>query len=211
MCSGKKSQETKFVWPVKPPVHMWSVTKSSVPVRKQVLSNKSKVMLHEDDRNCQTSVMWPVKPEIEMWLPKPAVPYEYRRLCKDQSCQSTRCYKKHSDPKRQKMQYKVRFNQLVNQKDAILDATHEKLSPRSHRSPVNTKVQVQRRKRNINMCVKRDIKTQVESLSTVHINYSSKIWIKRILQCMCKTIPYRDGIEITTCKYKYQCSCIYEK
>ena len=61
------------------------------------------------------------------------------------------------------------------------------------------------------MCVKRDNKTQVESLSTVHINYLSKIWIKRILQCMHKTIPYRDVIEITTCKYKYQSSCVYEK
>ena len=26
-------------------------------------------------------------------LPKPAVPYEYRRLCKDKNCQFTRCYK----------------------------------------------------------------------------------------------------------------------
>ena len=70
-----------------------------------------------------------------MWLLKPAVPYKYRRLCMDQTCQSTRCYKKHFDPKkRQKMQYKVKSNQSVNQEDAILDATNGKLSPRSHRS-----------------------------------------------------------------------------
>ena len=104
ICSGKKNQETKFVWPVKPPVHMWSVTKSSVSVRKQVHSNKSKVILQEDDqncqeninrrpmqsqvnddkksqadRNCQTSVMWPMKPEKEIQLPTPAVPFEYKR------------------------------------------------------------------------------------------------------------------------------------
>ena len=76
MCSGKKNQETKFVWPVKSPAHMQSVTKSSVPVWKQVHSNKSKVMLQEDDRNCQTSVMQPVKPEKEMWLPRPVALYE---------------------------------------------------------------------------------------------------------------------------------------
>ena len=108
------------------------------------------------DRNHQTSVMWLVKPQQKMWLHKPAVPHEYKRLCMHQTCQSTRCYKKHSDPKtRQKMQYKVKSNQSVNQEDAILDTTSEKLSPRSHKSQVNTKEQVERRKRNINMCVKK--------------------------------------------------------
>ena len=126
MCSGKKSQETKFLQPVKPPVHMWSVTKLSIPVRKQAHSNKSKVMLQEYARNCQISIMQQVKPQKEMWLPKSAVSYEYRRLCKDQTCQSTRCYKKHSDPKkRQKMQNKVKSHWPVNQEDAILDATSE--------------------------------------------------------------------------------------
>ena len=56
MCSSKKSPDTKFMWPVKPPVHMWSVTKSSALVRKQVYSNKSKVMLQEDHRNCQENI-----------------------------------------------------------------------------------------------------------------------------------------------------------
>ena len=92
-------------------------------------NKKPKVKLQEDDRKCQENVnrrpiksqinadkscqekknihMWPVKPETEVQLLKP-VPYEYRRLCKDQTCQSTRCYKKHSDSeKRQKMQYNV--------------------------------------------------------------------------------------------------------
>ena len=82
--------------------------------------------------------MQPVKPETNkdvMWLPKLAVPYEYRRLCKDQTCQSTGCYKKHSDPKkRQKMQYKVKSNWPVTQEDAILEATSEKLSITSHKS-----------------------------------------------------------------------------
>ena len=31
---------------------------------------------------------------MNMWLPKPAIPYRYKRLCSDKNCQSTRCYKK---------------------------------------------------------------------------------------------------------------------
>ena len=47
------------------------------------------------DKNCQENInMWPVIPEMNMQLPKPAVQYQYRRLCNDKNCQSTRCYKK---------------------------------------------------------------------------------------------------------------------
>ena len=53
------------------------------------------------------------------------------------------------------MLYKAQHNRSVDQEDTTLDVTSEKLSPRSHKSPVNTKVQIQRRKRNINMCVKK--------------------------------------------------------
>ena len=149
VCSGKKTQETKLMWPVMPPLHMQSVTKSNVPARKQVHSIKSKGLLQEDDRNCQENInRRPMKsqlndekngqsrcfksPKRQMCNDKEhpstvkkvcpgrncqgtqfmqPVKSEYRRLCKEQTCQSTRCYKKHSDPKkRQKMQYKVKSN-----------------------------------------------------------------------------------------------------
>ena len=53
------------------------------------------------DKNCQENIR-PRKPRSHMQsvtnntdvqLPKPTVPYEYSRLCKDKNCQSTRCYK----------------------------------------------------------------------------------------------------------------------
>ena len=141
-------------------------------------NKKLKVKLQEDDRKCQENVsgrpmksqnnvdkrsqekknmnIWPVKPEINKdvtWLLKPAVPHEYRRLCKDQTCQYTRCYKKHSDPKKSwTMQYKVKSNQSVTQEDAILEVTSEKLSPRSQKSQVYTKFK--------NQTNVRDTKTQ---------------------------------------------------
>ena len=91
--SGKKSQETQFKQPAK---EKWS-NEQKIKYKK-----KNQVYMEEDqksqvpicvDKNCQTS---------NMQLPKSVT---VRRLCKDQTCQSTRCYKKHSDPKkRQKMQ-----------------------------------------------------------------------------------------------------------
>ena len=126
--------------PVKPPIHMQSVTSSR--------NNKPKVKLQDNDRKCQEKKR-PRKPRTHMtsvtnadnmWLPKPVT----RRLCKDRYCQSTRCYKKHSDPrKRQKVQYIVKSNQSVNQEDATLDVTSEELSPRSQKSQVDTKVKNQ--------------------------------------------------------------------
>ena len=47
------------------------------------------------DKNCQENInMLLVKPQMDVQLPKPAVPYEYKRLCNDRNCQSTRYYKK---------------------------------------------------------------------------------------------------------------------
>ena len=92
MCSGKKSQETKFVWPVKSPVHMQSVTTSSVPVRKQVHSNKSKVMLQEDDRNCQENInRTPTKPQLndEKNCQSRCFKSLRRPVCNDKECSST--------------------------------------------------------------------------------------------------------------------------
>ena len=76
--------------------------------RRQVCDNKkcpSTVKKVSSDKNCQENqFIQPVKPD-------------HRRLCKDQTFQSTRCYKKYSDPKkRQKMQYKVEANQSVTKK-----------------------------------------------------------------------------------------------
>ena len=120
---------------------MQSAIRSSVPVRKQVHSNKSKVMLQEDDkksqadRNCQISVMWPVKPEKKCGSPNQQCHMSTEDCTRTKPAMSTRCYKKHFNPKkRQKMQYKVKSNGPVNQEDAILNAPSEMLSPRSHQS-----------------------------------------------------------------------------
>ena len=48
------------------------------------------------DRNCQENEnidMQSVTNTDHMQLPKPSVRHKYRRLCKDKTCQSTRCYK----------------------------------------------------------------------------------------------------------------------
>ena len=131
MCSGKKSQETQFKWPKQPAKENWS----NEPAIKY--KEKNQGSMGEDqksqvpicaDKNCQTS---------NIQLPKPVT---VRQLCKDQTCQSTRCYKKHSDPEmRQKMLYKAQHNWSVNQEDTNLDVTSEKLSPRSQRSQVSPK------------------------------------------------------------------------
>ena len=45
-------------------------------------------------KKCQeNNVMQSVTKKMNMWLPKPAVPYEYRRMYSDNNCQSTRCYR----------------------------------------------------------------------------------------------------------------------
>ena len=128
MCYGKKSKETQFMRPAKPPIHMQSVTSSR--------NKKPKVKLQEDNRNCQENRR-PMKSQLNdeknyqsRCLKSPRQPMcddrkcpstmkkvcsgkncqetqfmqpaklEYRRFCKDQTCHSTRCYKKHSDPKK---------------------------------------------------------------------------------------------------------------
>ena len=59
-----------------------------------------------ENKKCQAEAksvcMQPVKntENKAMWLFKPlVVPKEYRRLCKDNACQSTRCYKNPVKPK----------------------------------------------------------------------------------------------------------------
>ena len=91
---------------------------------------------NNDNKKCQEN-MRPVKLQMNMWLAKPATVI---RLCKEATCQSTRCYKKHSDPKkRQKMQYKVQYSWSVNQEYTTLDVTSEKLSPRCQKPQVSPK------------------------------------------------------------------------
>ena len=85
--------------PVKP--------KMDMQLQKPIMnSNNKKLVGLAKDKNCQATVkmcsdkkcqeninMQSVTNTNDMQLPKPAVPYEYRRLCKDKNCQSTRCYK----------------------------------------------------------------------------------------------------------------------
>ena len=97
--------------------HKWTVTyskknKPRIPVRNQ-----------EDDKNCQYKCVKGLRyTDSKHWLIRETVlsdkncqetnmqtvhsiPQTYRRLCQDQTCQSTRCSKKISDPqKRQKIQ-----------------------------------------------------------------------------------------------------------
>ena len=49
------------------------------------------------DKKCQdTMFLQLLKPEKSSikWLPKQAVPGQYKRLCSNKNCQSTRCYRK---------------------------------------------------------------------------------------------------------------------
>ena len=79
MCDGKNCQSTKFI--------------------KYVHDDQMCQPTVYSDKNCQGTKhihMWPLKPENSSirWLLKPAVPYQYKRLCSDKNCQSTRCFKK---------------------------------------------------------------------------------------------------------------------
>ena len=57
-------------------------------------------------KKSQETHKWPQKPCQETHMqPQKSIQQCYRRLCKDKTCQSTRCFKINSDPKRQKMQY----------------------------------------------------------------------------------------------------------
>ena len=121
--------------PAKPPIHMQSVTSSIYKKPKVKLQEDdrncqeninrrlTKLQLNDekscqsrcfksprrqvcDDKKCSSTVkkVYSDKNCQEIQFMQP-VKLEYRRLCKDQTCQSTRYYKKHSDPKkRQKMQ-----------------------------------------------------------------------------------------------------------
>ena len=110
-CQANKSAHRQ---PVKSAMDMQS-NGSAVPI--QYKMSKQQITAQEDDKNCQVTRcnkkknqlkqvksmcfdrncqvnMRPVKPEIDMQLPKPAIPYKYKRLCSDKNCQSTRCFKK---------------------------------------------------------------------------------------------------------------------
>ena len=114
MYSDKNCQEPNLMQPVKPPIYMQSVTRSSnkklvgsesdkncqatICYKKQRKSEYDEFQSQSSmcsDRNCQEYInVQPVMPEMNVWLPKPVVLYQYRRQCNDKSCQSTRCYKK---------------------------------------------------------------------------------------------------------------------
>ena len=57
------------------------------------------------------------------------------------------------------------------------------------------------------MCVKRDIETQIDSLSTVHINYLVYIW--KISDYSVYTRPHKgDGTWLTTSLFNKNSSCL---
>ena len=111
----KNCHHTKIKQPVKPAIDMQPVTKpakvqSKYKKKDQVKFNQVSM---SDDMNCQvnmnpvcsdkkcqdTMFLQTVKPKMDIQLPKPAVPYQYKRLCSDKNCQSTRCYKKKNSDK----------------------------------------------------------------------------------------------------------------
>ena len=111
MCSDRNCQENQNIpmQPVKPATktnHIQSVTRSSNKKanKPEMIQSGNKEHIHGEspvksvcsDQNCQDAHMWLVKPEKSsiMQLPKPAVPYKYKRLCSDKNCQSIRYYKK---------------------------------------------------------------------------------------------------------------------
>ena len=107
-CKNCQESPNVHMWPLKPAkesTHMQSVTRSSnTSVEPASDKNCQAIRCYKknnlvcSDKTCQDYQcvnMQPVKPETSsiMWLPKPAVPNQYKRLCNDKNCQSTRCYK----------------------------------------------------------------------------------------------------------------------
>ena len=78
--------------------------KSQVPKACQVKRRPRKSQMCSDKKSQEPSNKWPVMPAIvnteDKWLSTPLI----RRLCQDEKCQSTRCFKKKS-PVRQKYKY----------------------------------------------------------------------------------------------------------
>ena len=120
VCADKKCQATKYyqeidkncqtrvTWPVKPqmdvqlkePAKQSSFRKKNTPLYED--NNCRSIRIYNNsrnsDKNCQekqNSNMWSMTKKSDVHLPKPAVPYEYIRLCKDKKCQSTRCNTKY--------------------------------------------------------------------------------------------------------------------
>ena len=126
-CSDKKCQEKMVMLPVKPPMDVQlkepaeqsSFKKKHVPLYKD--KNCKATMSHKkqkkgeykdskshisrnSDKNCkekESSNMWSVTSTNDVWLPKPPIPYEYRRMCSDKNCHSTGYYSlKKKSPRR---------------------------------------------------------------------------------------------------------------
>ena len=109
VCSDKNCEDNKCVnmWPVKPDMHMQSMEPASFKKMcsgKNCQSTKSIKSVYDyhkcqstvcSDKNCQETNFIHVQPlKLEkssiMQLPKPAVPYKYKRLCSDKNCQSAK-------------------------------------------------------------------------------------------------------------------------
>ena len=73
---------------------------TDAPYKHQYQEKQSAMKTAFSDKKWQETHMWPQKPSQEphMWPQKPIQKF-YRRLCKDQTCQWSRCFKLNSDPK----------------------------------------------------------------------------------------------------------------
>ena len=95
MCPVKPAKQSSFK-KKHIPLYKDKNHKATISYKKQkkceYTDSKSQVS-RSSDKDCQekkNSVMQSVT-NADMWLPKP-VPNEYRRMCSDKNCQSTRCY-----------------------------------------------------------------------------------------------------------------------
>ena len=103
MCSDKKCQDTKFMWPGQPAkkksCYMQSMPR---PAKLQPDYNKkNQVKSVCNDKNCQSTQcvnMWTAMKNNDMQSKEPAMQSNFNKkhvpLCNDKNCQSTRCCKK---------------------------------------------------------------------------------------------------------------------
>ena len=95
VCSDKKCQDTKFMWPVEQVMktsHMQSVTRSSnmKSTEQEMLQSSNKQHIHGEcpvksvcsDKNCQenkSNSMQPVKPQMDMQSKEPAIQSSFKK------------------------------------------------------------------------------------------------------------------------------------
>ena len=86
------------------PASLQSASKQKNPRRQQYVCADKKCQAtkcyKKVNKNCQTTNMQPVKPKMDMQSKEPTMQSSFKKkhvpLCKDKTCQSTRCYRKKS-------------------------------------------------------------------------------------------------------------------